>query len=125
MEQRSVLLVDDDPSVLHMLQFVMKRAGFYVLPACSAEEALATWMVHKENIEAVIVDFELEGGRTGKQLLDRLTAERAGLKTILLSDYPLADRLGGRVDQRDILQKPYDIRSLIAAVKGRKPLKAA
>ena len=39
--QRTVLLVDDEPTVRKVLQRVLERAGFSVLIAANADEALA------------------------------------------------------------------------------------
>jgi DNA-binding NtrC family response regulator len=115
MDNRTVLLVDDEPQLLAMVQLVLKRAGLSVLGARSPREAFAIWSSHKDQIHLLVTDIELCAAITGCDLANELRKDKPGLKVILVSAYPALDQEDDRVE---FLQKPYDIRALIETVKG-------
>jgi DNA-binding NtrC family response regulator len=114
MDPRTVLLVDDEPHVLAMIQLVLKRAGLSVLTAKSPGEAFAIWDLHKDAIDVLVTDFELCAKITGCDLANELRKNKPDLKVILVSAYPTLDQ---KADGVEFLQKPYDIRALIESVK--------
>ena len=54
-----VLLVDDDPDVLKLLELRLKAAGFETVTAASGAEALARLEVDRP--QAVLTDLRMEG----------------------------------------------------------------
>jgi two-component system cell cycle sensor histidine kinase/response regulator CckA len=116
MDARTVLLVDDEPHVLAMIQLVLKRAGLSVLAAKSPGEAMTIWNSHKAQIQVLVTDFELCATMTGADLANQLRKEKPELKVILVSAYPSLDQKGDGVE---FLQKPYDIHTFIEAVKAQ------
>src|SRR5262245_24973795 len=122
MDPRTVLLVDDEPHVLAMIQLILKRAGLSVLTAKSPYEAFVVWNSHKDHIHVLVTDVELCASMTGCDLANELRKEKPGLKVVLVSAYPSLDQ---KVDRVEFLQKPYDIRALIETVKGQPNGKAA
>src|SRR5262249_31215126 len=82
-DPRIVLLVDDQPDVLAMIQLVLKRAGLSVLTAKSPSEAFTLWHSNKEQIQLLITDVELGTAMTGCDLANELRKEKPKLKVIL------------------------------------------
>ena len=58
-ENRSVLVVDDEPTARTMLRLILVRAGFEVLEAKDGSEALAE--VRREVPDAMILDIMMPG----------------------------------------------------------------
>ena len=57
---RRILVCDDEPQILRALRVILRDAGFEVITATSAEEALDTSAVHP--LDAAIVDLVLPDG---------------------------------------------------------------
>ena len=55
----TILIVDDEPSIVAPLQFLMERNGYRVLVAQSGEEALE--VIHTEKPRVVLLDIMLPG----------------------------------------------------------------
>jgi CheY-like chemotaxis protein len=55
--QNSVLIIDDDPSQLSMLQLMVERAGYKVITADSAEQALA--LAEERPFSVIVADYKM------------------------------------------------------------------
>jgi DNA-binding NtrC family response regulator len=83
MEPRAVILcVDDEENPLILRKLVLQKAGYTVLTAKSAEEALK--ITSSRPVDLVLSD-QLMPGVTGVQLAQQLKSQHPGLPVILLS----------------------------------------
>jgi two-component system, cell cycle response regulator DivK len=82
MSNHSVLIVEDTPINLKVVQFVMRRAGFDVRTATSAEEALEVLKHYRPRL--VLTDIQLPG-MDGLELIKRLKADPDRRDTIVLA----------------------------------------
>jgi CheY-like chemotaxis protein len=82
MSDNSVLIVEDTPINLKVVQFVMRRAGFDVRTATSAEEALEVLKHYHPRV--VLTDIQLPG-MDGLELIKRLKADPDRRDTIMLA----------------------------------------
>ncbi|GIW27298.1 MAG: hypothetical protein KatS3mg070_0661 [Meiothermus sp.] len=55
-----ILAVDDEPHIRHVLRLVLQRAGYEVLVADNAREALDTWQSRPE-IRLLVTDLVMPG----------------------------------------------------------------
>ena len=119
MTSNRVLLVEDETEIREMLTFSLERGGFKVVPAETAEQALAILDGPLPNI--VIIDCMLPG-MSGIELARQLRREA------LTSDLPLL-MLTARGEESDKLKsfdagiddyvtKPFSPKELIARVKA-------
>ena len=114
----TVLLVDDEDAVRHVVGLALERGGHKVLHARSAAEALNVWSHSAQEIDAVVTDLvmpEMSGG----ELLARLLESRPRLAAVCMSgfsDVSLASF--GIGDSIPFLRKPFRTRELLAAVEG-------
>ena len=83
-ESRTVLLVDDDPLVLRVAERVLRRAGWTVLTAGSAEDALE--ILNGAPCDLLISDVAMPG-MDGVALARLALAHRPELPVILTSGY--------------------------------------
>jgi two-component system KDP operon response regulator KdpE len=80
-ERLRVLVCDDEPQILRALRVILREAGFEVLPAASAREALDRAAV--QPADAAIVDLVLPD-RDGVEVC-RSLREWSDLPTVVLS----------------------------------------
>jgi two-component system, OmpR family, response regulator MprA len=111
----TVLIVDDDPKLLKMLQRTLAYEGFRVLSATNGNEALAEVQAHRPDV--VVLDW-LMPGLDGLGVLERLRA--AGDRTLVLM-LTARDAVEHRVEglesgADDYLVKPFAPAELLARV---------
>jgi CheY-like chemotaxis protein len=79
---RTILFVDDEPSLLEVRRLMFEFMGYSVLTAESGEEALEVLRLHA--VDAVVVDY-LMPGMDGEETARRIRRMRANLPIILSS----------------------------------------
>ncbi len=113
----TLLVVEDEPSVLRLTQRILVDLGYQVLTAPQPSDALRIAQKHTD-IAMVITDIVMPD-MNGRELSERLRALRPGLKVLYVSGYtdevPLADV--AVQEGVDFLQKPFTLQSLATAVR--------
>lgn len=115
----TILVVEDEPPVRDLVCRILKASGYKVLEAHSGVDALEVWREHKDQIELLLTDIVMPDGMTGRDLAEKLQAEKAGLKAIFTSGYS-ADIVGKDFiiqEGVNFLQKPYVPQKLTRAVR--------
>jgi CheY-like chemotaxis protein len=100
----TVLVVDDDPGVLEVLEAMLEDLGCDVIGAGSGMDALDR-LKRDERISILITDINMPG-MDGHELAERATRIRPGLKVLQLS---------GRERRRDgypMIRKPFSAEDL-------------
>jgi two-component system, cell cycle sensor histidine kinase and response regulator CckA len=111
-----VLLVEDDPLVRQVTEHILRRTGWTVLCAASAEVALE--VSAKSAYDLMITDLAMQG-MDGLTLTRRVLARCPGLPVILTSGYAQGTALDGLGSACvTFLTKPYGRAELLGAVSG-------
>ncbi|HEX6844737.1 MAG TPA: response regulator [Actinomycetota bacterium] len=112
-----VLLVDDDPAMLKLLEVNFVLDGFEVRTAPSGEEALALVVVARPH--AVVLDVTLPG-IDGHEVARRLRGDpaTAGVALVFLSGRSPADLGGYAAEDVPYVTKPFDPADLVALVRS-------
>jgi FixJ family two-component response regulator len=110
-----VCLVDDDPSVLKSMQYLLAAEGFKVRPFNKAEDFLAHATSH--HVPVVVTDIWMDGV-TGLEVLARLCAISPKTRVIVIT---AREDLAARATAMAIgpvafFMKPFDDEKFIAAV---------
>jgi len=116
----TILLVEDEPSLLALGRSVLERFGYTVLEADTGARALDLWRAHGQQIALVVTDIIMPDRMTGLELAQQLTQLRPNLPVIYTSGYS-AEIVGkdhGLVEGVNFLQKPYHILGLAGTVRG-------
>ncbi|WP_160164580.1 PAS domain S-box protein [Pedosphaera parvula] len=115
----TVLVVEDETPLRVLVRNVLERYGYRVLEAVSGPAALSVWQEHKDEISLLLTDMVMPHGITGRELAERLLADKPKLKVIYSSGYSLAVVGADMVLQEGLnfLQKPYHPRKLAQAVR--------
>ncbi|MGM0578397.1 MAG: ATP-binding protein [Myxococcota bacterium] len=113
-----ILLVEDEMLVRNLARRVLEQAGYAVLPARDAEEALQAWEGAGDRIELLITDVVMPG-LSGPALADRLLEDAPDLPVLFMSGYtPQAVSHHGLLDNESaFLQKPFTSDSLLHRVR--------
>lgn len=82
--KRTVLVIDDEPEILDILQMTLELGRFKVLTAGSAEEGLE--LFHRNTIHAVVTDVLLPG-MTGLELMIKIKEENENIPVILITGH--------------------------------------
>lgn len=118
-DARAILLVDDEETIRGTAGRVLKRGGFAVFTAASAEEAGEIWARESASIGLLVTDVEL-GGMDGVTLATRCLSERPGLAVVLTSGYAV-DELRARRPVPEgcrFLAKPFTAPELLETARG-------
>lgn len=111
--RKTILLVDDDPSVREMIGRVLTGEGYLVLSAANGAEALGIAEVN--HIDLVLLDLAMPV-KGGWDTFEQLTARDPLLAIIIITARPnqLFTALGAGVGA--LLEKPLDFPKLLKTV---------
>ena len=113
----SVLVVDDEPSLVASLQYALTHQGFAVRTAADGPAALAS--VKQESPDLVVLDVMLPG-LDGFEVCRRMRAQsQAPIIMLTARDDPVDRVVGLEVGADDYLTKPFSARELIARIKAQ------
>jgi CheY-like chemotaxis protein len=114
----TVLLVEDDESVRALMREILEEVGYTVLEASGGPEAVRLADEQSQPIDLLITDVVMpEMG--GRQLVERLTLTRPGMKVLYVSGYTDDAVVHHGVLQADVafLQKPFTLVGLAHKVR--------
>ncbi|MCX8065838.1 MAG: SpoIIE family protein phosphatase [Candidatus Hydrogenedentes bacterium] len=81
--EHKILVVDDDPSILHLLEKVLNKKGYIAHTASSAEEAIEK--CSSINFDLILIDIYLSGSMNGLEFMSWLEEHHPYLIKIVLS----------------------------------------
>jgi len=116
--KETVLLVDDEETIIEVMQKALLLTGFKVLVARGGEEAVEVFKKNRERIDIVILDMIMPGMGGGK-VFDSLRAIQPGVKVILSSGYSI-DGEASQIMARGcngFIQKPFGIKELSQKIR--------
>ena len=111
----TVLVVDDETRIREITTRALTARGYKALSAKDGTEALATYVAHKEQIKAVVMDLMMPH-MNGLQTIRALKKLNPQLKVVTTSGGPFdeARQLESvRLDVNAFLPKPFDAESLL------------
>jgi DNA-binding NtrC family response regulator len=97
-----LLIVDDEPSLLGLLQRYLERLGYEIDVAATPAAALEHFESDPGKYACVLTDLKLPG-MSGEEMLERMRALRPGLRALVSSGQPYQPRSANI----GFLQKPY------------------
>lgn len=85
--EKTVLIVEDNPDVLHLAIVLVEKIGYRVVDASSAANALEVLEEHPE-IDLILTDVILGSGINGVELANIACVTHPETKILLMSGYP-------------------------------------
>ena len=121
MEKEKILIVDDEPSILMSLEFLMHKEGYQVFIARDGAEALDT--INKHTPDIIILDImmpEVDGYEVCQ--LVKTNPSTSHIKVIFLSAKSKKEDIekGLEMGADLYLTKPFSTRTLMSQIKSLK-----
>ncbi len=115
----TVLLVEDDSSVLAMASMMLERLGYQVLAANGPEEALSIAATYTEPVHLLLTDVVMPV-MNGRDLAETLLARRDDLRVLFMSGYTagIIAQHGVLEDDVPFIEKPFGMGALSAKVRA-------
>lgn len=118
--RKIILVVDDEPTVLHYVVRALEARGYAAIEAASAEDGLKACERLGDTLAMVISDVSMPG-MNGREFAKCIKKLHHSLPVILMSGYsstsPVLEGLqDGRVDNLRFLKKPFLPKDLERAV---------
>ncbi len=115
---KTILLVEDDTSVRSPIRRMLERAGYRVLEAGEAQEAVKVAIQHNAALDLMLTDVVMPR-MSGRQLAERMAVLYPGMKVLYMSGY--ADdalvREAAAEQGRDFIEKPFTSLTLVRKVR--------
>ncbi len=110
---RTVVVIDDEPTVRSIVQEVLTEAGFSVLTAENGVSGLKV-LESPTRIDLLVTDVGLPGELNGRQVADAARVRRPAIKVLFITGYAETavignDDLGVGMS---ILTKPFEVKAL-------------
>jgi PAS domain S-box-containing protein len=114
----TVLVVEDEEAVRHLVCRVLRAKGYRVLEAPHAEAALLLAGTTRTPIDLLLTDMVMPG-MGGSALAAELTASRPSLRVLFITGYApeAVERRGELVDAGGLLEKPFSADQLARKVR--------
>jgi PAS domain S-box-containing protein len=109
----TVLLVEDETGVRALAETVLKKLGYKVLAADSAEAALEIWREQKDSIDILLTDVIMPH-MSGGDLAHKLRESNPRLKILFMSGYTddMIASHGVLAGETQLIQKPFTAEGL-------------
>ncbi|MBI5058359.1 response regulator [candidate division KSB1 bacterium] len=112
-----ILIIDDDPDMIALLESLLTSDGWNVTSAATSEQGLQC--LSRPGIQLVLLDYHIPDG-DGLTLLKRIKSEQPGTVVIMMTadtdEQKVIDLITNGAD--DYLRKPFELASVSEACKS-------
>ena len=115
-----ILLVEDEASVRALTTTILRRNGFEVMAASSAEEALDIANKQpRQHIDLLLTDVVMTG-MSGPELMEAMRADRPQLKVLYMSGHDQISQHdhGTPPEGVELIEKPFKLEALLERVNA-------
>ncbi len=114
----TILLVDDENTVLEVSKAMMESLGYRVHAAGSGQEAIAVYMEKMNEIDLVVLDMIMPG-ISGGETFDRLKEINPNIEVVLCSGYSIDGQAREIMNRgcKGFIQKPFRLETLSGKVR--------
>lgn len=113
----TILVVDDEATIRHLVDEVLDEQGYTVIGAADGASAIKV-LQSGAKIDLLITDVGLPNGMNGRQVADAARSLRPGLKVLFITGYAENAAVGnGHVEPgMELLTKPFAMQALASKV---------
>ncbi len=114
----TILIAEDEESVMFPLKMVLKEFGYEVIEAVDGEDAVNKFMENKDRLQLVIIDVVMPR-KSGKDVYEEIKKVSPGIKAIFTSGYTsdIIDAKGTIDKGIDFLSKPVSPDELLRKIR--------
>ncbi len=113
-----ILLVDDEPPIVHMEKQMLERLGYRITSFSSSVDALAAFRIDPSRFDLILTDMNMPN-LNGMLLAEQLTAIRSDIPVIICTGF--SERINkenaAAKGIRDLLMKPVVMKDLAQKVR--------
>jgi two-component system cell cycle sensor histidine kinase/response regulator CckA len=116
---RTILVVDDEPDVLRLIESILSDGGYRVIPARDATKAIEAFEKMSERPDLILTDVVMPG-MSGPMLVDHLLGLQPELRVLFMSGYDDRQVVQRYVVERGfrLITKPFTVKSLRSEVES-------
>ena len=111
-----ILLVDDHHEVRAMTAGMLQDLGHTVTEVASGADGLALLKDDPTAFDLIVSDYAMPH-LSGMEVVRLARQARAGMPALLITGYADADAIGDRPEDLSVLQKPFNMAALAAAIR--------
>jgi DNA-binding NtrC family response regulator len=117
---QAIMIVDDEPSLLRMMELYLTRLGYRVVSFDSTEKAWEHAQADPAAFRLAVLDMTM-AGLSSRELAERLLAVNPEAEVIFASGYPinLADFERTAPGRTSFLHKPFVPQTLASRVRDK------
>jgi two-component system cell cycle sensor histidine kinase/response regulator CckA len=112
LQRATILVADDDPTMLRVVAMILNRSGYRVLTAQDGKVALKAFEEAPHAIQLVISDVFMPGMK-GPQLVHSIIRISPSIATLLMSGTPII-----MSDDVAVVTKPFTREALVSRVQN-------
>ena len=114
----TVLLVDDEATVLEVGTGMLTRLGYEVLQSSNGRDAITRLLEDGNRIDLVILDLIMPG-MNGGEVYDRMREISKEVRILLSSGYSIDGQAQAILDRgcNGFIQKPFDVQTLSEKIR--------
>ncbi len=114
----TVLVVEDQNELRKLVCRTLSNLGYSVLDAMDGLSAMRLAESHQGPIHLIVTDVIMEG-LNGRELYERISEKRKGIKVVFMSGYAgnVITQYGILDQEMDLLQKPFSSQALVFKVR--------
>lgn len=119
----TILVVEDDPQILALIDRLLARRGHTVIPAADPDDALIAVSEHGTTVDVLLTDIIL-ADRSGVEFARSLQGTYPALKIIFMTGWPHREPSALRSGIGPVLRKPFSADALYKIIDeqiGPKP----
>jgi DNA-binding NtrC family response regulator len=115
--KHSVLVVDDEASVLFTYRMLLEHHGYAATAALTSRQAIEA--LNKTSFDLLLCDLSLEEGHTGFEVLEHARQSNPEIPCVLLTGYATSEA-AQKAEQLGIavLYKPIEIQEFLGTISN-------
>jgi two-component system phosphate regulon response regulator PhoB len=116
---KTLLVVDDEPSILETTRFILECEGYHVLTARDGEEALAT--IQRERPPIVLLDVmipKLNGFEVCRRIRQDPDLARTFVLILTARGQKADEAMAMEAGADTYMRKPFDDEEILACIEG-------
>ena len=116
MSVAAVLVVEDEPLILLDVETALQEAGFEVVAAHNAAEAIAAFEAEPEKFKGLITDIRIGAGKSGWDVARHLRQTNSTLPVVYMSGDSAIHWGSEGVPESIMITKPFFLPQIITAL---------
>jgi DNA-binding NtrC family response regulator len=117
MKNKSILIVDDEPSIRRALSEILELEGYDIFEAEGADSCFD--VLNKEDISLILLDIKMQG-KDGLEIMADLNESDSVIPVIMLSGHGTIDTAvqATKLGAFDFIEKPPDLNRILVSVRN-------